>query len=137
MSRRNKIIALVAVIVSIGIFTTIALYFGTFVLKVTDIEMDARVSNRIGFNTATDALHFGTVYPGGESNRQVSIANRNLYPVRVTVSNKGNISGYVLVETDFILPPLENRTIMYRFIAPEYHGNYTGASRIVVRRKLL
>jgi hypothetical protein len=139
MTRRNSQALLLVIVMILGIASAATYYFGFVVMKVSEFPMDAKVSDRIGFNAGTDALHFGTVYPGGESRRQIRVTNRNPFAVLVTVRNSGNISGWVVVDTPQYLSAYENRTLDYTLIVPADAGlgNYSGGSRIVVKRKIL
>jgi hypothetical protein len=138
--RKNRLVVLILATILLAIATTVSVYYSFILIKVQEIPMDAKVSRRIAFNTNTDALHFGSVYQGGESNRHITIQNKNSFPVRVQIINEGNLSPLVTVKmNDLLLDASSNITVRY-VMAPTQStalGIYNGTSRIVIKRKII
>ena len=66
--------------------------------------MDVIVSDHIGFNLDTDALHFGRVTSPGWAGRELVISHDNEKPTRVDISVFGDISNWVyLNKSSFVL----------------------------------
>jgi len=106
-------IALILLILT-GIFGSLALQYGLFMVHYDTIKMDIKIADRVGFNTATDALHFGTTYRGSESRRDLVISNKFNFPVIVSISNSGNMSEWVTLSMEtFHLDALQNETVYY------------------------
>jgi len=135
---KRRIAALILVII-IGSFVAIGFYYGYLVVEVHKIQMDIRVSNKVGFNTATDALHFGTVYPGGDSTRRLTVTNNNNFPIIMSIRNRGNISGWVYVDSqNSVIDAHTNKTIIYT-VSPgtgAEQGIYKGSSLLTMKRVL-
>jgi hypothetical protein len=139
MRKRNRILLLLASLAALGAASSVLVYYNVILMEDRQIPMDVKVGDKIGFNTRTDALHFGTVYQGGESRRQLKVQNTNQWPVTVSVYNSGNISPFVLADkTAFLLRPYENTTILYTVSVPQKQGFgiYNGTSRVIVKRQI-
>jgi len=132
-----KLVLLLSGIILIGIFGTLSVYFGFIVISVEELNMDLNVENRVGFNTGTDAIHFGTIYPGGESKRSVNIANNNKFPIVVYITNGGELAKWVESENIIELKPGENISIDYVVTPPPFieERMYYGTSKITMNRK--
>ena len=121
-----------------GIFGSLWFYYGYVIIEVQTIPMDATVGSKIGFNADTDALHFGTVYPGGEIRRSLILRNRNPFEVQVLVTNHGPIAPYIsLKDTDFMLGPLEETTIGYTLQAPQDTIGMEGYTKVLIKRDVI
>jgi hypothetical protein len=117
---------------------TLIVYFRFIFIKTENVPMDITVANKIGFNTDTDALHFGTVYPGGEARRTIVIRNSNDFPVSVDIGVFGDISGWVTVHDRlFTIGPMDNSSVDFTVDTPDgtEPGTYTGYSTFVMKRK--
>jgi hypothetical protein len=136
---RRQLIVLVLVFI-LGSMLTLCVYYMFIVIQVRTIPMDVTIADRIGFNTNTDALHFGTVYAGGESQRTIAVTNNNSFPVTVSIINEGSLSDFVDVNVArFVVDPTTNTSVVYTCAPPmaAEAGSYNGTSKIVVTRKLL
>ncbi len=138
-NRKNmKVIILVVLLLVIAIFLTLIVYYRFIFIKSENIYMDLTVGNNIGFNTDTDALHFGTLYPGGEARRTIIIRNSNNFPVTVSIGVSGEMADWVtVVNDDILVGPKSNSSIDFIASPPPGTGlgTYTGNSLVVMKRK--
>jgi hypothetical protein len=137
---RTRLFMVMVLIAIMGSMATIGGYYLFVLIQVKTIPMDVTIADKVGFNAGTDALHFGTVYAGGESYRSVFVMNNNSFPVTVMVINSGSLSHFVDVDSDrFALAPYTNASIGYTCALPAdaKQGLYNGTSKIIVRRVLL
>jgi len=134
---KTKLVVLLSLIILIGIFGTLSVYFGFIVVSVEELNMDLNVENRVGFNAGTDDIHFGTIYPGGESKRTINIANNNKFPIVVYITNEGELAEWVESKSSIELNPGENTSIAYIATVPPFieERMYYGTSKITMNRK--
>jgi hypothetical protein len=130
-------------ILVIGLCVILALFFVGLIMyqfrgpDVKKLDMFFQVSDRMGFNTDTDALYFGKGYPGSVTKRQILLNNSHPYPVIVSIKVNGDISQFISVsENDFMLQPGEVKYVMYflETAGDTPHGNYSGQSTFVFRK---
>jgi len=136
----KKSILLLLIIVMLSISTTLLFYYGFIVIKTEDIDMDIIVGNKIGFNTDTDSIHFGTLYGGSESRRTLLINNKNDFPITVNIGVHGDFMDWVDVEEEFkVVEPLSNTSVNFIARPPKDadFGKYTGYSTIILKRKFV
>jgi len=136
MDRRIIIILLAMVI---GIFGTLAVYYGFYIIEIEDIPMDVSVGTKIGINSDKDALHFGTVLLGGTSQRKLFVANKNKFPVLFVIQVKGEFSDWITIkQNNFELAPYANTSVRFLAKAPEDvdFGTYNGTATIRAKRIL-
>jgi len=136
---RNKVLLAIPAMIIIGIFLALSLYYGFLVVKIDELPMDFTVGDKVGFNADTDALHFGTNHPGGTSTRQIRVSNDNDFPVKVMISNTGNLSNWVTVrDYSFNLNPFSSTKVNYSVSIPvdAKLSKYTGISKIVIKRAI-
>ena len=108
------------------------------VVGVYKYSADVRVideQNRIGFNTDTDGLHFGSISSGSGS-RRVLILRDIAQDVRVQIVNHGEIASWISSENNFILKKGEEKNLSFSLSVPSpiQVGNYTGEVTIVLRK---
>jgi len=135
----KRIIIVIILVGLIGIFSAMSLYYTFFTVNIQELNMDLIVDDHIGFNTQTDALHFGTMFLGGQAERELTVSNDNRYPVIVNIKNTGNCSDFVTVDkNNFLVPSKNNHTIKYTMNLPmtANKGNYDGVTRLTIKRKL-
>lgn len=102
-----------------------------------DLTMQLQVSDYVGFNIDTDAIYFGTVTPGGSSERIVTINNTEQYSTRVRILTGGDLAQWVSAsENNFRINPLEERNITLKVKVPANtsYGNYTGIVKIRLKK---
>lgn len=88
--KHAQLIALV-IIISIALIFTLMLNLSKPIKDVKTLNYTMNISDYVGINLDTDKLHFGTISPGGDSSRKLTI--------------NSNIEGYVFVtssDADFI-----------------------------------
>jgi uncharacterized membrane protein len=99
--------------------------------------MDLKVQNKTSFNLDQDALHFGGVYPGGSSTRNINVTNNKDYPLKVSISMSGKLGKWVLPEQNPVfLQPLEQKDIKFTATAPKdaAYGSYSGEITLIFRK---
>jgi len=134
-----RLILAIVLVIFIGFGSALSVYYGFFFLKITEIDMDMTVADKIGINADTDALHFGRCFPGAESRRRIFISNKNDFPVVVNLRTEGSLAKWVSVEeTEFILNPYQNNSIDFVASPPQNaeFGTYEGISIVTVKKKL-
>ena len=81
-------------ILLIGVGATLTYYYGYYLLEYREIPVDFGVEARVaGLNTDVDALHFGTLSPGGTSQRHLIIASAK--DARLVIKSVGETGPYV------------------------------------------
>jgi len=93
------------------------------------LDMYLTVANYTGFNVNTSALFFGTIPPGSQSTRELSITNSGNTTTRVELQPSSELAAIVsIAETGFSLAPGENRSVAVTATVPidMPYGNYTG-----------
>lgn len=105
------------------------------ILGIEEILMDFEVDDYLGINADSDALHFGTVPPGNTGKRFISLKNDNTFPVRITITFKGDAGKYAWAEPELLLSEGEARNITISVYVPEDlpYGNYTGTAYFTFR----
>ena len=106
-------------------------------VKAVPIEVTLTNTTLIGFNAGTDKLYFGTVGPGGVSERKTTAVTS--YNAIVVVSVEGQVAPWVSVSENHIkLSPNERHDITFRLTAPAtaVPGNYTGTAIVHYYRAL-
>jgi len=113
----NIVLGFILVAITAILLTKIVYDFKyNYVLESYDIPMNVRVVNetKIGFNTATDALHFGIVPIGyGSSTRRFNITNKYNYNILAKIEPYGgNLSEWViLTDYEFLIQPNESKKV--------------------------
>lgn len=129
------ILAAVAAMLGTAALTTRFFLARENVLRIEEVPMDFKVGDYVGIVTDADALHFGTVPPGNTGQRFVSLRNDNTFPVRITITFRGEAGKYAWTEPELLLGEGEARNITVSVHVPEglAHGNYTGIAYFTFR----
>ena len=119
----------------------IMLFYNSIVLKqVWNYDMHAQVIakyKKIGLNTDTDKLWFGSANPGNQATRKVNMINNYDFPVAVSITINGDIAPYISVsDNHFVLNSNETKVLTFYFTSETVtpYGNYTGSTRIIMTR---
>ncbi|MFH1066143.1 MAG: hypothetical protein V1734_06560 [Nanoarchaeota archaeon] len=119
-------------------FTTIGIvsivYNTMTTIGIRDIEMDAKVGDRIGIAVDSDKLIFGMMFPGGSAKREMFVGNEHEFPIIVRFIPIGQLKEYTSVsENPVLLQPGENKEVGIAVTMPRDmpYGNYTGIMRVV------
>jgi len=86
-----------------------------------------------GLGFGSEDLHFGVVNPGGTSVKKIVIVHSYNISKEIDINLKGRVGRYVVVDqNNFILEPLQNRTVSFTFEASDSmrEGEYNGEVRI-------
>ncbi len=93
------------------------------------LPMHITVGDRMGFNTGTEALYFGTVIPPGSSTRYINVSHDERFPMKLKITTSGEMSEWMHVsENNFVVNPGQTKTIKVMAQIPKDVplGNYTG-----------
>ncbi len=133
MKKINAVlIILIIAFTTIGIVSIV--YNTMTTLGIRDIEMDAKVGDRIGIAVDSDRLIFGMMQPGGSGKREVFIGNEHDFSINVQFIPIGQLKEYTsIAENPVILQPGENKAVGIAVTMPKDmpYGNYTGIMRVV------
>lgn len=133
MKKINAIlIILILAFITIGIVSIIYNTITTIGLR--DIEMDAKVGDRIGIAVDSDKLIFGMMLPGGSGKREMFVGNEHDFPINVRFIPLGQLKDYTSIsENPVLLQPGENKEIGISVQMPRDmpYGNYTGIMRVI------
>lgn len=108
----------------------LGLFFYSFfvVQEVHEISANVLVQREVfGFNSDTDAIHFGSLKAGTQSARFIKVSSK--VPSWVTIQVKGDLAPWIWVSNQsFILKDQETRKITFKVNVPDSakEGNYTG-----------
>jgi len=129
---------ILSLICYITIISTIFLYSYINIVDIYYIPLAGKIGENIGLNSNVDMINFGRVTKGGSSTRTITISNDEIFPVKIIIQNKGMISSYVSTsDNDIVLDTDKSIKIEYFFTANDNlpFGNYTGISKIIIKRK--
>jgi hypothetical protein len=123
-----------ATIMSMGI--TFYFYTHYIIQEILTVEAHVEVNDYVGFNLDTDKLYFGTVFPGGASERAIYVSYYKKEPAYVTVSVTGPIADWIEPKPDRFLIYNETREVMFRITPPKdaVLGNHTSTIRFFFKR---
>lgn len=133
MKKINAIlIILILAFTTVGIVSIV--YNTMTTIGIRDIEMDAKVGDRIGIAVDSDKLIFGMMQPGGAAKREMFVGNEHDFPINIQFIPLGQLKDYTHIpENPVILQPSETRKVSVTVNFPEDmpYGNYTGIMRVV------
>lgn len=102
---------------------------------IKELDMDVIVSDHIGFDVGTDALHFGMTMPGATSSRKVTLSHGSEKALKVFIRFSGDLKNWVTSDNDFIIEPGEKREIEFTLHTPSTNpGEYKGKAIITFRK---
>ncbi|HIJ99790.1 TPA: hypothetical protein H1011_03130 [archaeon] len=114
----------------------IALSGPSYEYELQKLDMHLTVGNRLGFNVDSDAVYFGTIFPGGTSTREITIFNNETRDAYVTIGAKGELSGWVsLSRNNFTIPGKSGTSFKVTASPPgsAAQGNYSAVLQIFLR----
>ena len=81
--------------------------------------MQLEVSDRSGFNVATDKVYFSKIMPGATGKRTLEIYGNEDRDVKVWFDIEGSIKPWILLEyNDFVLPANTTKNITIQAVVP-------------------
>jgi hypothetical protein len=131
------------VILLIGLASLVSVFISFFIITsyrtvdIYRIPMDLLIEEKVGINLNNDSIHFGSVYKGGTSEREIGIINRYSIPLKATILLYGNISSYVTVtDNNMVIPSGSVKQVQFKASMPSNcsFGNYTGIAEIVLKK---
>ncbi len=132
---RLSLLSFLSIIISlilVSIFLTALFYYKANVRSVHDIKFDFNVSDYVGVNVDSDALHLGATKPGGKLSRHLLIKSSK--DIKVMIKVFGNDFVYP-EENDFIVKENEEKMVKITAKVPDdaEFGRYDGFVRVIAR----
>jgi hypothetical protein len=133
-------ILLLAIIFFVILLTSFLTYRNS-IMEVKEMKTTLNVSDYVGINLDTDKLHFGTVFPGGYSVREVTINSSQEGFVYVAVQEtavQGGFSDWIFVSSQGKFVDAESpATLMFTAKSPNdaKPGNYGSTLKFYVLKK--
>jgi hypothetical protein len=137
--KKVKLTVLVLVAILFSSLMTFFFYANFYVLKVDTMKMNGTIGDKVGFVLDNHALHFGTTYPGGMSEKVVWFINDYEFPTRITIQTYGDLAPHVGVEENgFTIGPKDRKSARFIMKAPADIMNVTlnGTVRVTFTRVL-
>ncbi len=106
-------------------------------IEVIDYDMHIEVGDNVGFNLDTDKIYFGTVYPGGGAERNITLTNIHDITLTTQITLSGDLKEWVVLsDNNFLLDPSKSKDITVYVTTPENttYGNYTGKMKVRLLR---
>lgn len=134
----KKYLVFLVLCVAAILFCSLTIIFYSFynIKEIKTIDMDLKVGDYVGINTDTDALHFGTINPGGFGTRSVLLSNNYDTTLKVKIKVYGDLAEFVSVQNNFVLLKNETKKIPFIVSIPQeaVYGNYTGKAVFILKR---
>ncbi len=130
-------LALIAVMVLTSLITIRFFLVREQIIHIETVHMDVTVGDSIGINTDTDALHFGTIQPGGRGMRPMMVENSHPFPVSVRPLLTGELEEYAWTEPkEVTIKSGESERIEIVLILPVDlpKRNYSGTASFIFKR---
>lgn len=101
-----------------------------------EVDMYLTVGPYIGMNIDQTGIFFGTVPPGGEAERIITINNEDNWEKNVHFEASGNISSWVSLPGDSVIEANKrtNFTIHVSVPTDAEYGDYTGKLHLALKR---
>lgn len=136
--RLNIILVLLTLLFIIFTLLLVYVYFsyGDDILSVTKLNATIGIDDYIGFNLDKDMLHFGTVFPGGKSTRDLSLSSEKKGYVYITVDDFFKEWVRVSVQNEYIGAG-ETIPVQISVFVPENAslGNYSFGLNVYILEK--
>jgi hypothetical protein len=132
MKRKNNLIILILVIITIFLVITI-----NIPLKKQMIPTKFIAGENMGFDLGPGNLNFGQIVPGYSASREIEITNNFESPIFTKIKSSGKISEYIIIsENNFILQPNESKKISFSCYPKENIElkEYNGKIIIITRK---
>ncbi len=123
------LLALIAILLSFSLTLLFYMFYVIEDIQQLDMKINIEKGSIIGFDTNKSVISFGTLSPGGSSQRPVILKNIRAIPVRVYTKKSGKMAEWVYIsENNFILGPNEEKTLNFTAILPQNAepGSYKG-----------
>jgi len=134
---KNKIIVLLFII-SILVFLFTLYTNSLLVLEKKEIPVFLKVGEVAAFNLSATELSFGTITPGSNARRNITLKNEYDFPVKFEFRAKGDAKKFFLFEKRIYLAPYEKKNIEINTIIPsgENYGDYSGKIIVSIRKTI-
>ena len=136
MQLRWQTLLLLFAVLLLGVGLTLIAYYQFYLVEYHTIPVDFKVARGVGgLDADTDALHFGTLTPGGLGKRNMLVTPAR--DARLVVSFSGQAAPFMTVQPDNVrvekgVPLRLNFTLAMPANATP--GNYTGEARFYFYR---
>lgn len=134
--KKYQVFLILCAVALVCISATITFYSFFYIKEIKTLDMDLKVGDYVGINADTDALHFGTISPGGVGTKSVTLSNNYEEKLAVKIKLYGDLAGFIDVKRDFVLYENQSEKIAFTARVPQDapYGNYTGRVVFVFKR---
>ena len=124
----TKAVLIILIITFLTLLASVLTYSYWKIVFVQNYEVKLNVGDRIGFDLGEEKISFGTMLPGTDSSRQISITNSLNSPIRLIIKQSGDTIQFVSYENNIIIEAKEIAKIDFLAKVPANasYGNYTG-----------
>jgi len=132
--KKQSILIFIGIIVGVSLALT---YYSLFTIQeIRTIDADLNVNDYVGLNADTDALHFGTIRPGGSGIRSVHLKNTHSSAIEVNIFVKGDISKLVVFQKKYNIAFNTTKNIAFTAKVPQnaQFRNYSGVAVFVIKK---
>ena len=136
-NQKNKIIVLLFII-SLLVFLLTLYINSLLVLEKKEIPVFLKVGEIAAFNLSATELSFGTLTPGSNARRNITLKNEYDFPVKFEFHAKGDAKRFLLFEKKIYLEIEEEKSIEIKVIIPkdEEYGDYSGKLSVSIRKAM-
>ncbi|MFH1399344.1 MAG: hypothetical protein ABIG95_04510 [Candidatus Woesearchaeota archaeon] len=137
--RSKTIVILIICFALLSITATLVFYSHYMIYDAKELALDVKVADHMGFNTDTDALHFGIVKSPGAATRFLNISHKYTKPLQVNIQVTGIAGSWLFIEnSSFYLEPNISIILPIEINVPENipFGQYNGSIRVMFKRSI-
>ena len=136
--RKNKIsFFIIFIFIFCILLLLISLYLNSIILlDKKEILTTLKIGDVAGFDVNKTALTFGTITPGTNAKRNLTIENTYDFPVKFEFKVRGNIEKFLAFKKEVHLEPGEKKHVEFLTINPlkEDYGDYSGNIVVLIKR---
>ncbi|MEM4336817.1 MAG: hypothetical protein QXG86_02320 [Candidatus Woesearchaeota archaeon] len=136
-SKKALVIILCAVLITIGVVSTIHSIYTNIDKKQYPIYLKIVNESDIGFDIRNDAISFGRIPAGAEGIIKVKISHNYTEPLLVFMEAQGPVKKFILItENKFVLEPNVTKTVEIHAVSTNNSiGEYVGVLDIFFKRR--
>jgi len=126
---KNKLSLVIFILILSLVLFLVALFYGDNVLEEKKIYSTLLVGSPLGFDLNNTTLTFGRIPQGSSVKRDIFISNNYEFPIVARLSSLGNISEFLIFDSEFFLDIGEQENVTINTISIPYEipdGDYSG-----------